>query len=398
MDVAEDRDWSHRRGCLFTATSARVHPALFDRQTQRAMTSIAFLAPVHHARGKSAPAAPRGRASAAMPRAPRVRMKIEPGSSSRAVRAMSTETFVDSSDDAPSTSGGDRGDVSDVRVRALRREGDIPRIATLCSAVFKETALPLPDDLADGDVMRDVADFLESRYESAMIKDLTGITTKNLREKRRCENQTRAEYGRTRARATSRELLALQRTRTSVDSLSTEQLREMRSRITDEVELELERERKVASPDYLRRVRCRQWMQLVADGTVPGGVATGLVSMPDGYVAPPPGTREIIGSATLQVCVPDAPLPPPFPTSRPYRSYLANMAVCPEARRRGVATSVIRYAERVSRLWGFDEMWLHVNIDNPNARALYESLGYGIDGEDPIWYLDRRYLMKRKLS
>ena len=362
------------------------------------MTSIAFLAPVHHARGRSAPAAPRGHASAAMPRAPRVRMKIEPGSSSRAVRAMSTETFGDSSDDAPSTSGGDRGDVSDVRVRALRREGDIPRIATLCSAVFKETALPLPDDLADGDVMRDVADFLESRYESAMIKDLTGITTKNLREKRRCENQTRAEYGRTRARATSRELLALQRTRTSVDSLSTEQLREMRSRITDEVELELERERKVASPDYTRRVRCRQWMQLVADGTVPGGVATGLVSMPDGYVAPPPGTREIIGSATLQVCVPDAPLPPPFPTSRPYRSYLANMAVCPEARRRGVATSVIRYAERVSLLWGFDEMWLHVNIDNPSARALYESLGYEIDGEDPIWYLDRRYLMKRKLS
>ena len=61
-------------------------------------------------------------------------------------------------------------------------------------------------------------------------------------------------------------------------------------------------------------------MQLVADAVVPGGVATGLVSMPEEYEPPAPGTREIVGSATLQVCVPDAPLPPPFPTSRPYRS------------------------------------------------------------------------------
>ena len=122
--------------------------------------------------------------------------------------------------------------------------------------------------LADDDVMRDVAAFFETRYESAMIRDLTGITTRNLREKRRCENQTRAEYGRTRARATARELAALQRTRTSVDQLTTAQLREMRARITDEVELELDRERKVPSADYLRRVRSRQWMQLVADAVI----------------------------------------------------------------------------------------------------------------------------------
>ena len=38
------------------------------------------------------------------------------------------------------------------------------------------------------------------------------------------------------------------------------------------------------------------------------------------------GGRELVGSATLQVCVPDAPFPPPFPTSKPYRAYLANMA------------------------------------------------------------------------
>ena len=98
------------------------------------------------------------------------------------------------------------------------------------------------------------------------------------------------------------------------------------------------------------------------------------------------------------MCVPDAPLPPPFPTRRPYRSYLANVAVCPEARRVGVASKIIAEAERVSRAWGYTEMWLHVNIDNPGARALYEGLGYAIVGEDPPWYLDRRYLMVRKFG
>lgn len=361
------------------------------------MTAFAILAPAH-----GAPRATRADASDRPTTVARARGAIAPSRPTTARRrrhvpphrATETTTLVDSSDDAPSTSAG----VTDVRVRTLRDERDIPRVATLCSAVFKETAVPLPKDLADDDVMRDVAAFFETRYESAMIRDLTGITTRNLREKRRCENQTRAEYGRTRARATARELAALQRTRTSVDQLTTAQLREMRARITDEVELELDRERKVPNADYLRRLRSRQWMQLIADAIVPGGVATGLVSMPSEYEPPAPGAREIVGSATLQVCVPDAPLPPPFPTRRRYRSYLANVAVCPEARRVGVASKIIAEAERVSRAWGYTEMWLHVNVDNPGARALYEGLGYAIVGEDPPWYLDRRYLMVRKFG
>jgi len=223
---------------------------------------------------------------------------------------------------------------------------------------------------------------------------------------------------------------------------------------------------------------------------VPGGVSTGLVTAPDstgdgsggggsggGDDGAGGGTkrgdargREVVGSATLQVCVPDAPLPPPFPTKKTYRAYLANMvgdpgrrlarnssltrlgethpyrrsshhypglyitsplacvkrqltsqpvphhlqctsnatpthppgslprrttflpsaqlltglpasppyptAVAPEARRSGVATSVIQCSERVAKLWGFDELWLHVNIDNPGAQRLYEGLGY----------------------
>ena len=74
------------------------------------------------------------------------------------------------------------------------------------------------------------------------------------------------------------------------------------------------------------------------------------------------------------------------------------VAVAPEARRAGVATAVIARAERISRLWGFEEMWLHVNIDNPGARKLYEGLGYERVGEDPWWYLDRRYLMRKTIA
>ena len=96
--------------------------------------------------------------------------------------------------------------------------------------------------------------------------------------------------------------------------------------------------------------------------------------------------------------MPDAPFPPPFPTSKPYRAYLANMAVAPEARRSGVATSVIRYSERMARLWGFDELWLHVNIDNPGAQRLYEGLGYERVSEDPWWYIDRRYLLVKNVK
>jgi hypothetical protein len=82
----------------------------------------------------------------------------------------------------------------------------------------------------------------------------------------------------------------------------------------------------------------------VADAVVPGGIATGLVSETDATLGGGGGGgggdasgvsgetrgadakgRVLVSSATLQVCVPDAPFPPPFPTSKPYRAYLANM-------------------------------------------------------------------------
>ena len=112
-----------------------------------------------------------------------------------------------------------------MRVRVLRGELEIPRICSLCAAVFKEVAVPMPEGTEDPLLLR-IGDFLESRYETAMVKDLSSVITKNMREKQRSKNQWHQEFGRIKARATARELQALQRTRTSVDSLTIEQVRD----------------------------------------------------------------------------------------------------------------------------------------------------------------------------
>jgi len=67
-----------------------------------------------------------------------------------------------------------------------------------------------------------------------------------MREKVRAANQTHSDEGRTRAAATAKELQLLQRTGTSIDALTTQQLTDMRGRIRDEVGVEVAREAKEA--------------------------------------------------------------------------------------------------------------------------------------------------------
>ena len=111
-----------------------------------------------------------------------------------------------------------------------------------------------------------------------------------------------------------------------------------------------------------------------------------------------------VGSASLRVCSPEALLPEPFPTSKPRVPYVSNVAVRADARGRGVASAMLLKCERASRLWGYDHLWLHVDRDNPNARAMYERRGYVAVGEDPWWYGlggllgKRRILLKKRLS
>lgn len=133
--------------------------------------------------------------------------------------------------------------------------------------------------------------------------------------------------------------------------------------------------------------------------------------------------------------VPDAGLPPPFPTSRPYTMYVSNMGVAREQRcvwvapgvvskdrarpliffaettnacahslsplarrRRGIARELLRACERAARRWGQGEVWLHVDLGNETAAKMYSALGYGKAGEDPWWWSERRILLKKEIG
>jgi GNAT superfamily N-acetyltransferase len=51
---------------------------------------------------------------------------------------------------------------------------------------------------------------------------------------------------------------------------------------------------------------------------------------------------------------------------------------------RGIGTALIRAAEATARQFGHDRLILAVGVDNPNARRLYERLGYADWGQGTI--------------
>jgi ribosomal protein S18 acetylase RimI-like enzyme len=104
-------------------------------------------------------------------------------------------------------------------------------------------------------------------------------------------------------------------------------------------------------------------------------------------------------SMVLSWRVPDAALPPPFPSSRPQRLYISNMAVAPAARRRGIALALLASAEAAAAAWGQPELWLHVDAGNVPARALYAAAGFSEapEGQDGWWVPQsaRRVLLRK---
>jgi GNAT superfamily N-acetyltransferase len=61
---------------------------------------------------------------------------------------------------------------------------------------------------------------------------------------------------------------------------------------------------------------------------------------------------------------------------------LSNVATAREGRRRGVATTLVREAEKRVREWGCTEMDLVVEESNKPARNLYAKLGYRVVSKD----------------
>lgn len=93
--------------------------------------------------------------------------------------------------------------------------------------------------------------------------------------------------------------------------------------------------------------------------------AVDTVSMPlSGYVWEENG--EIIGNVSL------------IPYKHHKRKYylIANVAVQPDQRRRGIGRMLTQAAMDHARQRHADETWLHVRDDNPGAIALYENLGF----------------------
>lgn len=110
------------------------------------------------------------------------------------------------------------------------------------------------------------------------------------------------------------------------------------------------------------------------------GVRRRTPSMPGRAPQPGPTTPRSQVSAparqpALPPAQPEAALPPPFPTSKPRRVYVSNIAVLPQHRRQGVGSLLLRTCERQARLWRQDSLWLHVELKN--ADALRVSVGWG---------------------
>lgn len=88
----------------------------------------------------------------------------------------------------------------------------------------------------------------------------------------------------------------------------------------------------------------------------------------------------------------------PFAPSR--YVYLANLAIHPNYRRRGIASHLLTSCEVLAKRWGFQDIYLHVLEDNVGARSLYQKLGYQIKQSDAdliTWLLGRpRQLLLHK--
>ncbi len=71
---------------------------------------------------------------------------------------------------------------------------------------------------------------------------------------------------------------------------------------------------------------------------------------------------------------------------------IANVAVHPQYRRRGIARALTTHAMKQARRQGADELWLNVREDNPQAVRLYADLGFWEHSRRTQWRPDLSFL------
>jgi len=91
-------------------------------------------------------------------------------------------------------------------------------------------------------------------------------------------------------------------------------------------------------------------------------------------------------------------LPSPIPITKQWEGnnietysdvpYIGNLIVSPSSRRKRIGEKLIRIALKVTEKWGFEHLWLAVDIDNINALNLYKKVGFEV-------VLDERDLISR---
>ena len=108
--------------------------------------------------------------------------------------------------------------------------------------------------------------------------------------------------------------------------------------------------------------------------------------------------EEILGCLTLTLAAAEAMFPPPFPTRKPLRLYVSNIAVRGEHRRQGAAKALLLRAEDLAARWGYRSLWLHVDEGNVPAEELYRTLAYQKRTKDALWGLgQKRWLMAKEV-
>lgn len=119
---------------------------------------------------------------------------------------------------------------------------------------------------------------------------------------------------------------------------------------------------------YIRQMRAAAKNRLTLG--IAGRVSPSLI----GYVWDEGG--RIVGNLSLL---------PIFAVGR--RSYLiANVAVHPDYRRRGIANSLTEAALQYARKRGASSVWLQVNQENPGAIHLYQSFGFVERARRTTWH------------
>ncbi len=98
------------------------------------------------------------------------------------------------------------------------------------------------------------------------------------------------------------------------------------------------------------------------------------------------GERVVLGAWAGEVLVGTVTLHLDCPPNQPHRAEIAKMMTLPAWRGRGVATALMREAERLASLHGRTLLVLDTASDG-GAAALYERLGFILAGEIPGYAL-----------